>query len=337
MRLKSFYAKTMTEAMQMVRNTLGEDAVIVATRDERGGNVHVTAAVEPAFEIGRAGMSVGRAKEWLQYDEEDEEGQIAEELTEVMLRHNAPQEIMDHVVSCATIVGLEDPAVAMQAALEHLYTFKPLPQISMTKPIVLVGAPGSGKTLTTAKIAARGVMDGLSVGVITCDTVRAGGMEQLEVLTRLLGIKLVKAKPGDNLQSIIEDMPVHDQILIDTPGVNPFDQDSVKEIAKIIGAAQGVNCLVMPAGGDAEEAGEAARVFSMVGVDTLLPTRLDVSRRLGSLLAAAQSGSLSFSDAGNTAKVADGLMTLSPESLTRLLMPSLPLRMEKQRKTGTGH
>ena len=58
MRLKSFYAKTMTEAMQMVRETLGEDAIIVATREEKGGKaVRVTAAVEPAFELGRGGAA----------------------------------------------------------------------------------------------------------------------------------------------------------------------------------------------------------------------------------------------------------------------------------------
>ena len=45
MRLKSFTAKTMKEAMQMVRDELGENAVIVATREESGG-VRVTAALE---------------------------------------------------------------------------------------------------------------------------------------------------------------------------------------------------------------------------------------------------------------------------------------------------
>ena len=51
MRLKSFYAKTVTEAMQMIRETLGEDAIIVATREDAGGKgVSVTAAIElPSF------------------------------------------------------------------------------------------------------------------------------------------------------------------------------------------------------------------------------------------------------------------------------------------------
>jgi len=33
MRLKSFSAKTMKDAMRQVRDTLGEDAIIVATRE----------------------------------------------------------------------------------------------------------------------------------------------------------------------------------------------------------------------------------------------------------------------------------------------------------------
>ena len=58
MRLKSFYAKTMTEAMQMVRENLGEDAIIVATREENGGKaVRVTAAVD---DTSRASLSARR-------------------------------------------------------------------------------------------------------------------------------------------------------------------------------------------------------------------------------------------------------------------------------------
>ena len=101
----------------MVRDTLGDDAVIVATREERGNaGVHVTAAVEPpAFELGRDGAPAD-AGGWLQYDEEDEEFAVAEELTEVMLRHGAPEDVMDNIISCATVVGLEEPGVALVVA-----------------------------------------------------------------------------------------------------------------------------------------------------------------------------------------------------------------------------
>jgi flagellar biosynthesis protein FlhF len=337
MRLKSFYAKTMSEAMQMVRDTLGEDAVIVATREERGGAaVRVTAAIEPAFEIGRV-QAAAPADDWLQYDDEQDEFAVAEELTEVMLRHAAPEDVMDNIISCATVVGLENPNIALIAAIEHLYHFRPLPTGSYRKAIMMVGAPGSGKTLAVAKMAARGVMDGLNVGVITCDTVRAGGIEQLQSFTKLLNVNLQKAKSPEDLKHIIADLKGCDQILIDSPGINPFDNNDIRLLAKLISSEHIEPHLVMAGGSDADEAGEMARAFAALGAHSLIPTRLDLTRRLGSILSAAHSGSLAFADASNTPKVADGLFSLTPKTLAKLLMPG-SYRDEatrSTRKTGT--
>ena len=46
MRLKSFHGSSLTEAMRLVREALGENAIIVATRDDDMGGVRVTAAVD---------------------------------------------------------------------------------------------------------------------------------------------------------------------------------------------------------------------------------------------------------------------------------------------------
>ena len=321
----------------MVRDTLGEDAVIVATREERGGAaVRVTAAIDPAFEVGRT-QKAAPAQDWLQYDAEDEEGAIAEELTETMLRHGAPEDVMDSIISCATVVGLENPGTALIAALEHLFHFRPLPPRAHKKAIMMIGPPGGGKTLAVAKMAARGVMNDLSIGVISCDTVRAGGVEQLKAFTKLLGIDMKTAKNPADLSGLIRDLGHCDQILVDSPGINPFISDDVRMLAKLIGS-EGIDpMLVLPAGMDPGESSEMARAFATVGAHTLIPTRLDIARRLGSILSAAYSGSLAFADASNTPKVADGLLSLTPQTLAKLLMPSAyrdaPARQPK--KTGT--
>ena len=49
MRLKSFHAPSMVEAMRLVRDALGDDAIIVATREEEGG-VRLTAAIDDVEE-----------------------------------------------------------------------------------------------------------------------------------------------------------------------------------------------------------------------------------------------------------------------------------------------
>jgi len=183
MRLKTFYAKNMTEAMRQVRDALGEDAIIIATRDENGGkSVRVTAAIEQVdslpdpypedYESNRPSFSNDQntRKDYLQYDEEDDfEGQLTEELTDIMLRHVVPNEVMDNILATAAMTGLGNSESALTAALDHLFDFHPMPT-KTRKAMMLVGPPGVGKTLMVAKMATQAVMDGLNVAVITTDT-----------------------------------------------------------------------------------------------------------------------------------------------------------------------
>ena len=97
----------------------------------------------------------------------------------------------------------------------------------------------------------------------------------------------------------------------------------MKNLAKLIAVGNGKiePLLVLPAGIDADESGEMARTFATIGARRIIPSRVEITRRLGGLISAAHHGGLAFADASNTPHVADGLLPLSPESLTELLMP----------------
>lgn len=337
MRLKSFYAKTLTEAMQMIRDTLGEEAIIVATRDENGGKaVRVTAAVDPGagvmaprtgdpgFELGRTSMRAAPADDWLQYDDEhaSDENKIAEDLTDVMLAHGVPEDVTDQILSCAMIIGYQDVAAALEDSLDHLYQFRPLlTGKAATKPFILVGPPGVGKTLMVAKLAARCVMAGQTVGVLTADTERAGGYEQLAAFTKILKIDLKRVVSIGDLSRAVAQFRGLDNVFIDTAGTLPYDPTDVKELAKFLAAIEAEPILALPAGMDAVEAGEIARIFAALGVRRLIPTRLDVGRRLGGLLAAAHQGGLAFAESSASPQVAEGLLQLSPRRLAEFLLP----------------
>ena len=318
--------------MQMIRESLGDEAIIVASNEDRvgGTGVHVTAAIDPAYDISgnEEGYNEGDGG-WLQYDEENDIDAVAEEITEVMLRHCVPEDVMDDIVSCATIMGFEDIAIALVTTLEQLFTFRPLPERRYPRPIMMVGSPGAGKTLAVAKLATRSVMSGLSVGVISTDIKRAGGIEQLKVLTDVLQIKLHTAQDYKSLRALTNEMRMrHDQVIIDTPGVNPFSKYDVKDLARLMHTTDIESVLVLPAGTDADEAGEYSRVFATLGVKSIMPTRVDIARRLGSLLSAAHYGNLGIADASTTSSVAQGLSPLSPRTLAQLLVPRL-YRAEK--------
>lgn len=306
----------------MVRETLGEDAIIVATGEEKnavgGSMVHITAAVDKDTIYGD---NHDHPDDFWIDDGADDEATVLEEITETMLRHSVPEEILDQIVSCAGILGAEEPRLALLSSIESLFKFNPLPTESKARPLIMIGPPGAGKTLAVAKLAARSSMNGSNVAVITADTERAGGREQLEAFTTLMDIELRTAKSPTALKEMLLETKGSDQVIIDTAGTNPFDLEQVKSLARYIGAAELDPVLVMPANTNAEEAAEMAEIFATIGAERLLPTRVDAARRLGSILASAYKGGLSLSDVSTTAKVADGLSQLTSKRLTQLLMP----------------
>ncbi|HYF87447.1 GTPase [Azospirillum sp.] len=324
MRLKSFHAKTMSDAMRMVRQSLGDDAIIVATREEEGGGVRVTAAVEeddlPAAPVS-GGVRGGRAK--APPKPVEPEIDVGEVVADALQRHGVPATLAEQLIDAASGLDTEDPRLALGSALDSYFTFNPLPDgRSPVKPLALVGPPGSGKTLVAAKLAARAVFKKRSVGVITTDTVRAGGVDQLAAFTRLMKLKLATVEDPDALAGAFEVHRKTDLVLVDTAGRNPFDAVDMQDLRALLGAGEVEPVLVLPAGLDALEAADMALAFKAVGVRRMLVTRLDMARRLGSLLAIAARARLSFCDASVSSKVAEGLTALNPLALARMMIPA---------------
>jgi len=327
MRLKSFHAPTMSEAMRLVREVLGDDAIIVATREEEGVGVRVTAAVEEE-EGATAPAAAPRFTEPLGPDLQDQIG-------DVLLRHGVPAELSGQLMDSIAGLDVRDPLMALSAALDTVFSFQPLPDGKHPRPLMLVGPPGSGKTLSIAKLCARAAIKGRPIGVISTDTVRAGGLEQLSAFTRVLKQRLITVEDPTALAAAVEVTRGMEQTLVDSAGRNPYSPGDMKELRDYIVAADIEPVLVMPAGLDAIEAGEIAKAFRAIGVKRLLPTRLDMARRFGSLLSAAHEGDLAFADVSATTKVADGLTPLTPTQLARLMMPGAESVQRRTKQTGT--
>jgi len=305
----------MAEAMEMVRAELGEDAIIVSTQRGAGGQgVRISAALEDSLELeqdiekalhGDQAMtpSLTRMKDALDY-------------------HGVPDRLVEKLLTIARGLDDEGPVLACAAALDAAYSFDPVPDASR-KPIMLVGPPGAGKSLTLAKLAARSRLAGQRVRVISADAVRAGAMDQLRAFMTILEIDLHKARGGTSLEKILkapEDQDF-DLTLIDSPGLNPFSPPDMAYLKSLSECADMDLVLVMGAGGDPVECWDIARAFADVGATRLLATRLDMTRRLGGILAAAEAGRMKFCDVTINPHVADGLCPISPISLARLILP----------------
>ncbi len=79
--------------------------------------------------------------------------------------------------------------------------------------------------------------------------------------------------------------------------------------------------LVLAAGGDAGEAADIGESFSACGATRILATRLDMTRRLGAIFAAADAGQLMFSEVSLNPHVATGLCAINPVSMARMILP----------------
>ncbi|MEE8247476.1 MAG: GTPase [Alphaproteobacteria bacterium] len=315
MRLRTFHGSTMAEAMREVREVLGPEAIIVSSqRARRGHGVRITAAIEHLVDDhGNGAAPTG--------PEPDADHPIAQALA----YHGVPAVLAAALCRSAAGDGDGNLAGALARALGQSFSFAPLDR-APARPVMLVGPPGAGKTVTTAKLATRAAMAGHPVEVITTDTIRAGGVDQLSAFTKLLKVPLTTADTPAELGQALTSHRQGAATFVDTPGTNVFNPrefDDLRDFSDGLGLDI---VLVLAAGGDSVEAAELAEAFATLGPGRLIVTRLDVSRRLGVLLAAADAAQLTLGEAGASPFVGQGLTPLDPSALARLLMgdPTMP-------------
>lgn len=325
MRLRTFTAPDMPTAMDMVRSELGEDAVILASGKHNGRAVSVTAAIDRRDEYAPAAGSAAAS---------DGGGDLRFEMQNILRFHNLPELFVARIMQKAAdsdlsaahalhrISGNRDVRHLHRLAMEKLaaacFAFEPLPFDAPDLCVMLVGTPGAGKTLTVAKIAARLAMDKRPLSVITTDNKRAGGIEQLQAFTNILGLELKIAASRDEL--IAHLASAEKRVLIDTAGCNPYDDAEFRELTSLTSVGGIEPVLVMPAGGDSSEAIDAAETFAALPIRRLLVTRSDTARRFGSIMAAACAHGFAFSNASHSASIIDPLHPADPTLLAQLLL-----------------
>jgi flagellar biosynthesis protein FlhF len=315
MRLKAFIAATSAEAMQQVRAELGPNAVILSSDKEDDGSTRIIAGFDPVetpdppapSPAVRSPTSPGPA---------GFNGSAI--LSQVLAFHGVPES-----VSAALEKGQSGPDLTATLALrlEATFRFADLAERRDTAPLLLAGPPGVGKTLTVAKLAARAVIAGRGVRLITTDIASAGAIEQIAAFARPLNVELDMADHPPRLAAVVaKRRDPNALVIIDTQGINPFDKPDIDNLKGIIAAAKAEPILVLPAGGDANEMSEQASAFAELGCRRLIATRLDIARRLGGVLAAAFKARLALAECSASPIVAHELQPLSPLALARLLV-----------------
>ena len=326
MQLRTFTAPTLTEAMASVRAELGPDAFVLATDQPEHGPARVVAALaEPAAAPvpDESDMSDDDATTTVSARVPREPihtptRPAPTSLAQVFARHAVPSQLVDQLLRGSPSGG--PLTLRLQAALGANFNFSPLVVEQIDQPLLLAGPAGGGKTVTAAKLALEARLAGRDVHLVTLDTWRAAGAEQLSRYAAKIGISCDAAYDCDALAEILAELPSETLAIIDTPALNAFDGQDCAELVAWGEASRTSPLLVLPAGLDAGESAELAHAYATLGATRLIATRIDSSRRLGNLLAAAHAAAYSFAAAGLSAHVANGLIALDADILARCLI-----------------
>ncbi len=192
--------------------------------------------------------------------------------------------------------------------------------------IALVGPTGAGKTTTIAKLAATyaSLNNPRDVALITTDTIRVGGREQLHSYGRQLGIAVHEADSEQRLAELLERLRDYKLVLVDTAGLGQRDRNLVAQLGWLRNAGPIHTLLCLPANSHFADLDEVVRRFSSVRPQGVVLTKLDETGRLGSALSVVVDHQLPM------AWVTDGQRV--PEDLHRANGARLVLRLDQLRR-----
>ncbi|WP_322104919.1 flagellar biosynthesis protein FlhF [Paraburkholderia sp. J41] len=153
----------------------------------------------------------------------------------------------------------------------------------------LMGPTGVGKTTTTAKLAARCVMrfGASKVALLTTDSYRIGGHEQLRIFGKILGVSVHAVRDGADLQLALAELKNKHIVLIDTIGMSQRDRAVADQIAMLCGAGRPVRrILLLSATSHGDTLNEVVQAYQSddAPLTGCILTKLDEATNLGCAL-----------------------------------------------------
>ena len=271
MKIKSYFAASVEQAIQEARQELGTDAMLITSRrsspETRSlgayevvfGLTAPTArprSIVPAADLAKdlsgelqnLRAQLQEIKTTLQGARPAEsQTSEAEELFEELVAHDLARNIAQETVSAA--VRLRDQLsreqtpspIALRAYAAELISkklrfappFQQNPGSSEAARVVIFAGPaGAGKTTTLIKIAIRECLaQRQPVRILSVDPYRVAAHEKLRSFASIIGVGFTAINSVQEFMAAAEESRNKSVVLVDTPGCSPAELDGVSEIA----------------------------------------------------------------------------------------------------------
>ncbi len=177
-----------------------------------------------------------------------------------------------------------------------------------------VGPTGVGKTTTLAKIAARLKYRYKKNGlIVTVDTYRLGGIEQIQRYAQLMDIPLETAGNPDELSCIFLDNQDKDFIFVDTTGRNPWSEKHRQELARLFEPIHELKAQVLLcATSKSQDLKAAIECYKRLPNAGWIISKIDETRTYGPILTPVLKYRLPISYLTNGQRVPEDLIHLTP-------------------------
>ena len=187
--------------------------------------------------------------------------------------------------------------------------------------IALVGATGVGKTTTAAKLAAQCVKtygEG-SVGLITLDTYRVSGYEQLRAYGRMLGVVAHLAHDRAALKDLLNLLSTKRMVIVDTAGLGQRDQ-RIQDMFDVLDMPKVKKTLVLNAGAHGDTLDDVLTAFKASTLHGVVLSKVDEAVKLGPALDALIRHQVVLRGVANGQRVPEDWQAPDAHALVRMSM-----------------
>jgi len=188
--------------------------------------------------------------------------------------------------------------------------------------VALVGPTGVGKTTTIAKLAARfSQLHGADqVALISTDTFRIAGFEQLNTYGKIIGCNVKLAKNAEELDELLQLFSNKKLILIDTAGMGQRDMRLAEHLTTLVTNTRVKirNYLVLAANTQQRVMQENVERFKKVPLSGSIYTKLDESVSIGEIISTSIQNGLPIGYLTDGQRVPEDIKVANVEKLVTL-------------------
>jgi flagellar biosynthesis protein FlhF len=250
----------------------------------------------------------------------------ARQLTQCMLEAGFTQDLVKRVLKKLPMeLALEDAIIWTRNLLsKNIQCMQNEAEILDGKAVyALLGPTGVGKTTTVAKIASRFALQHgkANIALISTDTYRIGGDEQLRIYAKILGVEMITAKDGNELDTALERLSTKKFVLIDMAGLSHKDKMVEKQLEMLNSTQIKIKkILCLNANNSTESLNAVTQAYSKQGMDACIITKVDESISLGGILNAVMQNKIQVLYVTNGQRVPEDIALLNKTNELEMLL-----------------